>query len=170
MGSIALISEARTSTAQAATKDYVGIERRLIVRLESYWLSLRRCASGPFFEDLIPSRNPVPWQNCFIAYFSTPDAEPVFDHIGSMIFVLFRPDGTNLPDREWLPDAIASQLGSMNEALETAKPVRREGRLHLSGGRSALFRSILLPFADLGRDPAYVLGAVTCRLESAAPS
>ncbi|HMK68942.1 MAG TPA: hypothetical protein VK433_10360 [Stellaceae bacterium] len=165
MASIKLVSETRAPSVAAPTKDYAGIERRLIVRLESYWLSLRRCASGPFFEDFFPARNPVPWENCFIAYFGAVDAEPVFDHLGSLILVLFKPDRTNLPDQEWLTSSIAAQLGNMGEALSSGKPVRREGRLNLPGGKSALFRSILLPFADLERKPSYVLGAVTCRFD-----
>jgi len=157
--------EPHTEFSAGATSAYAGAERRLSIRLEGYWRSLRRCARGPFFEDFWPSRSPVPWTNCFLAYVRDRDAEPIFDHVGSSIIALFKPDRTNLPDEEWLRDAIASHLGSLTDALAAAMPIRNQGRLERQHDIAALYRSVLLPFVDLMRQPAYVLGAVTYRLQ-----
>src|SRR5260370_23861389 len=110
---IRLVSDNDAPSTKLSTSEFAGSEHRLIIRLEDYWLSLRRCAQGPFFEDFRPLRNPVPWQNCFIAYLHGEDAEPVFDHVGASIIVLLKPDRTNLPDREWLIDAVTLRFGTM---------------------------------------------------------
>ena len=159
-------AETPVAFATWAKSPYVGAERRLSIRLEGYWRSLRRCARGPFFQDFWPSRNPIPWTNCFLAYVSGPGVEPVFDHIGGSIIAVFKPDRTNLPDREWLSDTTASHFGGLADALTTATPVRRDGRFERRDGIVALYRSVLLPFVDLKREPTYVLGAVTYRLQA----
>ena len=145
---------------------FADSERRLTIRLEDYWLSLRWCAQGAFFEDFRPTRNPVPWENCFLACFDELEADPIFDHVGASIIVLLKPDRTNLPDTEWLKDTIASRFGNMRDALVTAKSIRQEGRLDRPGGIVALYRSLLLPFVDGKRVPRYVIGAVTYCLRS----
>jgi hypothetical protein len=162
---IRLVSENDAPAAPPQTNEFAGSERRLIIRLEDYWLSLRRCAQGPFFEDFHPLRNPVPWQNCLIAHLDGENAEPAFDHVGASVVALLKPDRTNLPDREWLIDAVTLHLGKMNDALVTARPVKREGSFERPRGDVALYRSLLLPFVDLRRTPTYVLGAVTYRLQ-----
>jgi len=163
-GSVKLVSENHAPLAALQSNEFAGSERRRIIRLEDYWLSLRRCAQGPFFEDFRPSRNPVPWGNCFIACFSGLGSEPTFDHVGRSIIVLFKPDRTNLPDREWLMDTIALRFGEMSDALMAFRPVRRDDSFDRSDGIVALYRSILLPFVDSKRKPTYVIGAVTCLL------
>jgi len=140
-------------------------ERRLLLRLENYWRSLRQSACGPFFEDFWPARNPVPWTDCFIACVGGPGADPAFDHIGGSITALFKPDGTNLPDREWLSETIPSRFGEMSNVLKTSRPARGEGRFCRPDGVVVLYRSILLPFVDAKREPAYMIGAVTYRVD-----
>jgi hypothetical protein len=163
---IRLVSENESSSTKPPTNEFAGSERRLIIRLEDYWLSLRRCVQGTFFEDFRPLRNPVPWQSCFIAYLHGEDAEPVFDHVGASIIVLLRPDRTNLPDREWLIDAVTLRFGKMTEALMTCRPVKREGCFDGPNGIVVLYRSLLLPFVDSKRAPKYVMGAMTYRLQA----
>jgi len=168
--SVRLVAENDTPSQALATSGFEGSERRLLIRLENYWGSLRRCARGPFFGDFSAERNPVPWKNCFLAYVPDDGAEPIFDHIGGSIIALFKPDRTNLPDRDWLLDAIATRFGNIGDALATGRPVRREGRLDRQGAAAGLYRSLLLPFVDIGRQPTYLMGAVTFRLEAASTS
>lgn len=151
--------------ARLSQKQFDDPERRLLIRLENYWRSLRRSACGPFFEDFWPSRSPVPLTNCFIAYVGGPGAQLAFDHIGGSIIALFELDRTNLPDREWLLDAIPSRFGDISNVLKTVSPARGEGRFNRPGGIVVLYRSILLPFVDAKREPAYMIGAMTYRLD-----
>jgi hypothetical protein len=167
---VKLIFENDAPSATLPQKEFAGSERRLLIRLEDYWQSLRQSSCGPFFEDFQPSRNPVPWENCFIAYVSGQGAELAFDHIGASIIALFKPDRTNLPDREWLLDTITSWFGEIGNVLETARPARGEGRFYRPKGLVALYRSVLLPFVDAKREPAYVIGATTYRLDPIPPA
>jgi len=156
------------SAVPLSTSECASTDRRRTIRLENYWLSLRHCDQGRFLMDFQPTRNPVSWHNCFLAYFHRFDAEPVFDHIGASIIVLFKPDRTNIPDQEWLIDAIALHCGNMSAALTSATPVRREGQLNRPNGIVAFYRSLLLPFIDAKQSPAYVMGAVTYCLRDSA--
>jgi hypothetical protein len=162
---IKLISENNAPSAGLSQKEFAGSERRLLVRLEDYWMSLRQSPFGPFFEDFRPSRNPVPWKNCFIAYVGGQHVELTFDHVGGSIIALFKPDRTNLPDREWLLDTIASRFGDICNVLKTARPEKREGQFCRPEGIVTPYRSVLLPFVDGRRTPAYVIGAMTYRLQ-----
>ena len=144
---------------------FEGVERRLTVRLENYWLSLRWSPRGPFFQDFHPARNPVPWTNVFIAHVPTSPKEISFDHVGTAIISLFKPDRTNLRSEDWLPDTIASRFGNMRVALDLARLSRREDRFDRTNGDTVLYRSLLLPFVDCDRVPTYVVGAVTYRVE-----
>jgi hypothetical protein len=141
------------------------LERRLTVRLENYWLSLRWSPRGPFFQDFHPERNPVPWSNTFLARLG--DRPPVFrfEHVGEGIAALFKPRGTNLPEREWLLRAVACHCGDIASTLDRATPARREGSFMRQDGARVLYRSLLLPFVDAEREPRYVVGALTYRLE-----
>src|ERR1700730_12981567 len=78
---IKLIFKNDAPSAALPQKEVAGSERRLLIRLEDYWQSLLQSSCGPFFEDFQPSRNPVPWENCFIAYISGQGAELAFDHV-----------------------------------------------------------------------------------------
>jgi len=162
---IKLIFENDALSATSSLKQFADSERRLLLRLENYWRSLRQSPCGPFFEDFWPSRNPVPWKDCFIACVGEQDAELAFDHIGGSIITLFKPNRTNLPDREWLLDTITSRFGGISDVLKTARPARGEGRFYRPEGIVVLYRSMLLPFVDAKREPAYIVGAMTYRLD-----
>ena len=166
---VGFVAQDKASLASLQTNAFAGAERRLTIRLEDYWLSLRRYpqGKGPFIDDFQPDRNPVPWRNCFIAYISGRGAEPIFDYVGASIILLFKPDRTNLPDWEWLVDIVAVRFGDMGEMLESFRPTKREGSFERSNGIVALYRSILLPFVDDKREPRYVLGAVSYLLGDA---
>jgi len=141
-------------------------ERRLTVRLENYWLSLRWSPRGPFFGDFHPERNPVPWTNTFLAHVRGTPSTVHFEHVGEGVTTLFKPQGTNLPDREWLLAAIVRHCGDIALALDHATPTRRDGSFVRDDGARVLYRSLLLPFVDAEREPCYVMGALTYRIES----
>lgn len=143
----------------------LALERRRTIRLENYWLSLRWSNRGPFFQDFRPERNPVPWADLFLAHRAGPGEEFRFEHVGDGLAAALRPPGTNLPQQDWLPEAIARHCGDMLATLERGRPERREGNLVLPDGAEIRYRSVLLPFVDNAREPRYVLGALTCRTE-----
>jgi len=141
------------------------LERRLTLRLEGYWLSLRWSGAGPFFHDFRPERNPIPWSDCFLAWRADGGGELALDHVGARLATLLKPAGSNLAEPEWLPQALALCFGDLEAALAGALPVRREASFRRRDGSTLLYRSILLPFVDWDRQPRYLLGGLTYRLD-----
>jgi len=137
---------------------YGGIERRATVRLENYWLSLRRSTAGPFFSDFEPARNPIPWSRCFIA--AAQGETWFFDHLGRELTAIFF-DGAGSADHDRIVATIEACFGDMRAALATGRPVKSEGCRAAHTGATILYRTILLPFVDQNRHPAYVLGAAS---------
>lgn len=142
-----------------------GPEQRATIRLENYWLSLRRSSRGPFFSDFRPARNPVPWKNCLLACGAGRDAEITFDHLGAAIVALFETDGSGPPETARLAAAIASRFGDTLAVLENGRPARRDGSVPRPDGTLIPYRSVLLPFVGADQRPLCVLGAVTYRLQ-----
>ena len=162
-----IIAENHEASAALSPKQFADSERRLLIRLEHYWRSLRQSTRGPFIEDFRISRNPVPWEDCFIAHVGGSRAELAFDHIGTAIVALFKPDRTNRTDGEWLMDTIRHRFGDMSQVLKTASPARGEGRFCRPDGMVVIYRSMLLPLVDANREPTYMIGAMTYRLDPA---
>ena len=168
---ISRIPIARRRASETAQSDGANIdpalERRRTVRLENYWLSLRWSANGPYFQDFRPERSPVPWPQLFLAHCAGRSDEIAFEHVGDDVAAVFRPVGTNLPEREWLLDAIRSHYGEIDVTLQNGTPARCAGSLTRMDGATVLYRSLLLPFVDGARKPRYLLGAITYRVERA---
>jgi hypothetical protein len=53
----------------------------------------------------------------------------------------------------------------MTDTLGHAAPARREGTFTRHDGADVKYRSLLLPFVDAWREPRYLVGAVTYRLD-----
>jgi len=141
------------------------LERRRTIRLVNYWLSLRWSGRGPFFRDFQPELNRVPWADSFLAYLGGKPEEISFEYVGDGIAPIFRPKGTNLPERDWLLEAIATRCGDIKGTLDCGRPAHRDGSFVLSDGSLVQYRSVLLPFVDEEHAPRYLLGAVTYRLQ-----
>jgi hypothetical protein len=131
-------------------------EQRATFRLRSYWLTLRRSESGPFFVDFRPDRNPIPWDQCCLASWS--DSGLSLEHFGSAYRTVF-----SLAASVHIVDPGSRfflLFGDIAAARTAARPLEREGSDD-QGHRTILYRSIFLPFVDLQRSPRYVLGAFT---------
>jgi hypothetical protein len=137
-----------------------SVERRAVLRLRAYWLSLRWSRHGPFFADFKPTRNPIAWDHCALMSSIGRDAL-VLDHVGGAYRTVFGIDDVDAP--------VGGKPGSRFESLFGAPAAAFDsGNFHLSEGRyerardvPVLYRSILLPFVDNGGRPAYVLAAVS---------
>jgi hypothetical protein len=136
-----------------------ALDRRATVRLRNCWLALRWSPNGPYWQDFQPSRNPVPWPDCFVA--RRTDAGFALDHLGEAIRWAFL-DGCDA-EAGLAPRPIAALFGDPDVPLATGKPLATERVLERRDGDMLVFRSLLLPFVDLRQRPVYVLGAVTWR-------
>lgn len=138
------------------------IEQRATLRLKQYWTTLRRNEIGPYFADFRPDRNPIPWTCCCLAFLSRDRFS--LEHVGEGYRTVFGIGEDDIvPARQ--ESRFAALFGSFTDALGGRAPVEVEGT-HDHGGRTILYRSILLPFVDLEGSPAYVLGGFSSSAES----
>src|SRR5262245_42954551 len=99
-----------------------GIERRATVRLRRYWASLRRVGTMPLFRDFDPHRNPVPWETCFLARREGGAAAPIFDHIGSALWVALDRPAPVVGSAARLPEFLEALIAQMTGVLATGEP------------------------------------------------
>ncbi len=147
-----------------------GIERRLVLRLLSYWRDLLKNEQDtrlfPSFADIDPTAIHDIWQHCFALDLFGHESGPVFRAVGSEFSNYF--DGTlaNLPVSELKPDTLtALSSGYFTEVLEKNAPISRGGQIGGPDGTNLLYRSILLPMSDDGETISGFLGAANCREE-----
>src|ERR1700732_160269 len=118
-----------------------AIDKRATVRLLRYWLSLRRVGVAPFFRDLDPRRNPVPWEQCFLVDAGPTGEDATFDHIGRALWVaLDAPVAVGAVD-PGLPKFLRHLIADLGGALVTGEPVEKDGCESLANGDTVLYRS-----------------------------
>src|SRR5882724_1737611 len=105
------------------TKDpQAAIERRATVRLQRYWMALRRVGIAPAFQDFDPRRNPVPWENCFLARVGQTNDPIAFEHVGPALWIAVDHAVPDDPKSAGLPDFLAELIGELGAALSTGQP------------------------------------------------
>jgi hypothetical protein len=147
-----------------------GRERRLVLRLLSYWRELLKDEQDsrlfPSFADIDPTAIYDIWQHCFAMDLFGHESGPVFRAVGLEFSNYF--DGTlaNRPVSELNPDTLTAQSTCyFNEVLEKNAPISRGGQISGLDGSNILYRSILLPMSDDGETISGFLGAANCREE-----
>jgi hypothetical protein len=158
---------ARATTYPGKPSPLEQQERRATLRLLTYWHALRRPGAMPAFGDFDPRRNPVPWENCFLLAVA-PTGGLALDHAGSALpgAAASAGAGNGAP----LPGLIGEIAGDAASVLEVGEPAQQAGRCTVGPRQAVLYRSVLLPFADLQGRPAYLLGAATWRFEEPPPN
>lgn len=126
-------------------------------------MSLRRLEGLAAFSDFDPRRNPVPWKNCFLIYVDPCDGNARFELVGQRLLIGLNGMSSNLYPRTLPPSFLGEMTQGLDEVLASGCPLQREGIYHARVRLAILYRSILLPFADLRRHSAYLLGAATYR-------
>ena len=141
-----------------------GMERRLVLRLLSYWRELADDGQLPSFADVDPAQIPDMWANCFVLDVAGQASDPVFRTIGRELaericadFVDKRVSDT--PEGTLLHVAVSY----LQEVLDKKVPISRGGEFNKPDGIRVLYRSILLPMSDDGETISGLLGAANCR-------
>jgi hypothetical protein len=141
-----------------------GMERRLVLRLLSYWRSLCGTSDFPSFVDVDPDEIPDMWPHCFVIEIFEDDSEPVFralgDELAASVDYSLNGLGITQAAESTLP-AVA--IAFLPEVLQKGVPVSRGDEFFKADGTQVLYRSILLPMSDDGDNISGILGAVNCR-------
>jgi hypothetical protein len=141
-----------------------GMERRLVLRLLSYWRSRCRDASLPSFADIDPVEMHDMWASCFVLDVLGHEDDPVFRAIGDDFA---DKGGAGLVNRrvsETEPDSLPrAAVSYIDEVIAKGVPISRGGEYDMSDGTKVLFRSIVLPMSDDGETISGLLCAANCR-------
>lgn len=141
-----------------------GLERRLVLRLLSYWRDLCGARTYPSFADVDPASIPDIWTWALVVEVVGHEADPVFRHVGDSL-AAFAPiplvglELSALP-RETL---VTHAVSYVQAVIAKGVPISRGGEFTRPGNIRVLYRSILLPMSDDGTTISGLLGAANCR-------
>lgn len=141
-----------------------GIERRMVLRLLSYWRELRGDGNLPSFDDLDPARIPDIWEHAFVLDIFGCADDPVFRAVGAT-FAAHAPgplEDTRVSEapRDTL---VEMSVEYVQEAIAREVPISRGGEFIKPDGVKVLYRSIIVPMSDDGETVSGLFGAANCR-------
>ena len=141
-----------------------GLERRLVLRLLSYWRDLCGDRAYPSFADVDPASIPDMWQWAFVIEVVGHEADPVFRHVGDGLVGFAEMPLTGVKLSAAPRDTLVSHAVSYVQAvIAKGVPISRGGEFMREGNIRVLYRSILLPMSDDGTTISGLLGAANCR-------
>src|SRR5689334_9850553 len=108
--------------------DFSGMERRITLRLLSYWEKLRKDRPMPSEKDIDPEDVKDLWGNCYLIRIKNLDKQDYhYDYLGQAIVDAYRAGlSENDPDGMISPNP-AKLSGNYARVITTCKPVIEEG-------------------------------------------
>jgi len=143
--------------------DDAGMERRLVVRLLSYW---RDIGGGlghvPAREDELPDRVGEDWDWCFLLDCRANCFDPSVQFVGDGLISEFSDDPTALAVSQIDFSKLLGKAARRHRvAVDRKLPVVLSGSYGISYGRVVLYRGILLPLREAEGSFDYLLGAAS---------
>lgn len=171
-----------------------GMERRLVLRLLSYWRELLPALAEdeydeddedldydeedevmatdfmrryPSFADIDRREISDFWPSCFLLDFNGPGGGAVFTEVGSEYGGYYPGSLLDVPVSSLQANTLAEQSTAyLQEIIAKGVPITRGGEFTNSDGETVLFRSIILPLSDDGENIDGFIGAANCRIVS----
>jgi hypothetical protein len=141
-----------------------GLERRLVLRLLSYWRDLCGARTYPSFADIDPASIPDMWNWAFVLEVAGHDADPVLRHVGPSLAATASAPVIGLRLSSLPKETLICHAVSYVQAvIAKGVPISRGGEFMRDGNMRVLYRSILLPMSDDGATISGLLGAANCR-------
>lgn len=142
-------------------------ERRLTVRLLSYWEKLRRDRPMPGEQDLDPEHIKDLWGHCFLVHLKDVDKPGYhYTYLGPEIRSAYT---GGLPDEE-VGELISPNAAKLTECYkeirQSRKPLIDEGEFRNARGDLVRYRQCLLPLGS-GAEVDAVFGAMRYRVFAA---
>jgi hypothetical protein len=140
-------------------------ERRLNMRLMSYWQDLRGTGPHAPIERFDPEAVADLWPHCFtIVPAASPD-QATFGHIGDLIAADSGLTTTGLVASDIPADTLlGNALRLVAEVLKVKYPIVDGGEFRDQLGRPSLYRSILLPLSDDQGTVGLLVGGARCKV------
>ena len=127
-----------------------GVERRINLRLLSYWEKLREGRGMPAPEDINPDDLRDLWDSCFIICVTEPGkAESKYTYLGQFIVDAYEQGTTHGSSGSMIslnPDQSSTTFAKV---LDSGKPLLEEGEFTNHNHKIVKYRQCVLP---LGRD------------------
>lgn len=138
-------------------------ERRLVLRLLSYWRELAGEGAMPRPSDIDPSKIPDMWVHCYMLDVRGAN-EPAFSYVGENHARILGRDVTGKPVSAVEPDTLLGQAASYHrQVLARGIPITLGGQFVSREKRTVLYRSILLPLGESEGRITALFGGANCR-------
>jgi len=142
-----------------------GIERRLVLRLLSYWRGLCGDHNFPTFADVNPVAITDIWPHCFVLETVGCEDNPVFRAVGDEIAKHFPGGLVGSRVSEITEKSLFSvTINYLDKALSKRTPISHGGEFYQDDGSKILYRSIVLPMSDDGETISGLLCGANCRV------
>lgn len=138
-------------------------ERRLVLRLLSYWREIAGERDMPRPSSVDGSKIVDMWGHCFTLELRGP-TEPVFGYIGEHHIAKLPGNLVGQGVSSAGSDTLLGQAASYHrQVLARGIPITLGGQFVNPEGRTVLYRSILLPLGEDGGRITALLGGANCR-------
>ena len=140
-------------------------EKRLTMRLTSYWERLRKNKEIPLFSAANGHTVSDVWPYCFIvSVIKKKDAQYKYEYMGEPIQKLYGRDLTGLIVDQKMTQfpggVIHKRLG---DVISQRGYVRDEGHLLNDRGQLIKYRACMLPFGNRKQEVTHILVGLSCR-------
>ena len=140
-------------------------ERRVTLRMLSYWERLRGSRAMPTEEDIDPYDLHDLWDCCFLLHVKDMDKPDYnYTYLGDEILQTLQ-EGTENEAENFANPEIRELTKAYPQVVLTKKPVLEEGEFITTAGASVKYRQCLLPLGE-GSEVLAILGAVRFKVFS----
>lgn len=143
-----------------------AVERRINLRLLSYWEKLRRGRTMPGPEELNPDDLRDLWDCCFTIH--APEvykADFNYSYLGQFIIDAYHEGHIKGDSGPMISPIAANTSAHFRKVMETGKPLTEEGQFTNRNGKIVKYRQCLMP---LGREDkiAVIFGGLSFKIFS----
>src|SRR4051812_19965755 len=128
-----------------------SVERRINLRLLSYWEKLRKGRAMPSREEIRKDDLPDLWGSCFLIHASDlyrDKANCTYVYLGQDIIDSYHEGHLKGDSGEMISPSAGNSLPHFLQVIQTGKPLLEEGEFNNQDGALVKYRQCLLP---LGR-------------------
>lgn len=149
------------------THELQGEERRITLRLLSYWERKRKGRAMPCENEINPADIADLWEYCFLVHTRDLHVEGLqFTYLGKAIEEIYRSGLSDDDSRGTIFPHVEELAAGYNEVINEVKPHISEGELINPHGDRLLYRQVLLPLGEAGKVDAIFGGLRFLRVVS----
>ena len=136
-----------------------GQERRITIRMLSYWEKLRRNRVMPSVNDVNPEDLQDLWDNCFIVHLKdVGNADQNSTYIGKAILDAYQQGLSEEDDHRLISPDLETFMHHHKAIFESPKPLLEEGEFDNTLLGTVKYRQCILPLGENGKVEAILGG------------